>query len=568
MQKRSIVKNLFDGNIEEDFIFPFPTQSEEERENLDFLIDSLRKFAKEKINPKKLEEEGKISWEILNALGEMGIFGMIIPEEYEGFGMSQWAYNRVMEEMAKIDASLATMLGAHESIGVKPLLLYGNEEQKRKFLPSIAKGEKIAAFCLTEASAGSDPSSIKTKAKISDDGKYLILDGSKLFVTNGSFRGIYTVFAKLEDTDEKKDSFIALLVPGDLEGISISKEEEKLGIKASSTVEITFENVKVPKENLIGEIGKGLKIALEALDWGRLGLAAGCVGGAKELLRISSEYSRERVQFGSPISDFELIKKKLSRIAFLTYAADSMVYLTAGISERDDVDFSLESAICKTFASEILWESVNEALQVAGGYGYTKDYPYEKYLRDARINTIFEGTNEIQRLFIALYGIRGVGEYLKQMGRALKSPFTSIGILKDFAYKEIKKRIAPEKLKGIPSPLKREANMVSQYTQALSIWTERVLKRYGKKIIEKEYILERLADVAIYLYGMLATLSKTDSIIKEKSLENSSYEIMLCKAFFFEARKQIRHRISYLNRNIDDFWSEISKNIIKGKTIS
>lgn len=559
--KVSITKSLFDGHIERNLFSPFPQQKEDEKEIVEELLKSWSRFSKERVNPSKMDEEGKIPEGIIKEMANLGFLGISIPEEYGGAGLSQWANCQVMEALAVTDASLATFLGAHLSLCSKGIFYHGNEEQKKKFLPLLTSGERIGAYALTEASAGSDPSSLRTSAKPSEDGKFYILNGTKQFITNGGYKGIYLVFARTED-----DKITGFIVSGDSKGLTVSKEEKKMGIKASSTSEIVLDNVKIPSENMLGEKGQGLKIALEILDWGRLGLAAGCTGGVKVLTRMASEYASQRVQFGSPISNFELIKKKIAHMTFLSYAMESMVYLTASISENPDVDFSLESSICKTFCSEGLWEIANEALQIAGGYGYIEEYPYEKIVRDARINTIFEGTNEIQRMFIALYGIKEIGDYLKKVRKAFQSPFSSLGVLKEFTLKEVKKRITKEKIDGVSDVLKKERKMLEDYVHELGLRSERIIKKYGKKILEKEYIQERLSDIAIYLYGMLATLSKTDTLIKTKGKDACAHEINLCKAFFFHARKNIRHRLSYLERNIDKTWSSISDWVVKNKT--
>ncbi|MGQ9619260.1 MAG: acyl-CoA dehydrogenase family protein [Candidatus Aminicenantia bacterium] len=560
MKKTSITKSLFEGQIEKDLIFPYPEQKEDEKEIIKELISSWRRFSKERIDPAKMDSEGRISENVIKEMANLGILGISIPEEYGGAGLSQWANSQVMEALAVTDASLATFLGAHLSLCSKGVLYHGTDEQKKKFLPLLARGEKIGAYALTEPSAGSDPSSLRTTARPTPDGKFYILNGTKLFITNGGYKGIFLIFAKTED-----DKITGFIVDGDSDGLSVTKEEKKMGIKASSTSEIVLDNVKVPVENMLGEKGHGLRIALEILDLGRLGLAAGCAGGAKALTKLSSDYASQRVQFGSPISNFELIKKKIAQMAFLSYAMDSMVYLTSYLSEMPDVDFSLESSICKTFCSEGLWEIADDALQIAGGYGYIEEYPYEKYLRDSRINIIFEGTNEIQRMFISLYGIKEIGDYFKKIGKALQSPFSSIGVLKEFAIREVSKRLRKEKLYGISDVLKRERKMLEDYVHELGLRTEGIIKKYGKKIIEREYVQERLSDIAIYLYAMLSTLSRTDSLIKNKGEESCSHEINLCKAFFFHARKNIRHRLSYLERNIDRTWDAISEWVVKNK---
>ncbi|NIR51084.1 acyl-CoA dehydrogenase [candidate division KSB1 bacterium] len=555
---KSFSKCLFAGSIEQSLISPFPKMDEEEQENLKLVLDSIRQFMKDQVDPAAIDQKGEIPDEVIKGLAEIGLFGMSIPEEYGGYGFSSTAYNRVFEELAGADASLAVTLGGHQSIGLKALLLYGSEEQKKKYLPELASGESLAAFALTEPGAGSDAAGIQSMAIPDDDNEHYILNGSKIWTTNGGIADFFTVFAKTPIGENEEKKITAFIVTRDMEGFSSGKEEEKLGIHGSSTTEITFDNIKVPKENVIGTVGKGFKVAMEVLNSGRLGLAAGCVGGMKQLLAMSVDHAKNRKQFNAPIAKFEMIQEKISQMAVDTFAAESMIYLTTGLIDRGDVDYSIESAICKVYVSEALWRTVNETMQIAGGIGYSKEYPYERYLRDSRINLIFEGTNEVLRLFISLAGMQEHGEYLKKVGKALQNPLAQLGILTDYAISRLRRRVATEKLSNVHEALHNEADKFAEYAKQLHFAVERVLSKYRKEIIEQEFLLHRIADMAIDLYAMAAVVSRLDSMIKASDVNAVQRELTIGKTFCEEAWRRIRRNSRQIDNNIDSWRRQIA----------
>ena len=554
---RSFSKSLFAGNIEQDLIFPYPEASAEERETLKLLLESVREFARDHVDSAEIDAKGEIPREVLQGLAELGLFGMSVPEEYGGYGFSITAYNRVFEEIAGIDASLAVTLGGHQSIGLKALLLHGTEEQKKKYLPKLASGEWLAAFALTEPGAGSDAAGIQSYAEPQKDGSF-VLNGNKIWITNGGLANFFTVFAKTPVGPDGEKKITAFIVTRDMEGFSSGKEEEKLGIHGSSTTELTFDNVKIPRENVIGELGRGFKVAMEVLNSGRLGLAAGSVGGMKKLLQLSTEHAKNRKQFGQPIAKFEMIQEKISRMAVDTFVAESMVYLTTGLMDRGGVDYSIESAICKVFASEALWRAANEAMQIAGGIGYSKEYPYERALRDSRINLIFEGTNEVMRLFIALSGMQEHGEYLKRVGKALQNPLGELGVLTDYALHRIKDRVSTERLNGVHEALNEEVSKFEEYSKQLHLSAEKALSRFRKKIIEQEFLLHRLADMAIDLYGMAAVISRVDGLLKQEGVKKAQRELTLARTFCEEAWRRIRRNARQVETNIDPWRRHIA----------
>uniref|UniRef100_A0A673GNQ8 Acyl-CoA dehydrogenase family member 9, mitochondrial-like n=1 Tax=Sinocyclocheilus rhinocerous TaxID=307959 RepID=A0A673GNQ8_9TELE len=383
--------------------FPYPEISKEELEELNQLVQPVEKFFNEDVDSKKIDHEAVIPPETLNGLKELGLFGIQVPEEYGGLGLSNTMYAR-LGEITSLDGAIAVTLAAHQAIGLKGILIAGNDAQKAKYLPKLATGEHIAAFCLTEPGSGSDAASIQTRATLTEDGKHFLLNGSKFWISNGGWADIMTVFARTEVVDkdgQKKDKITAFIVERAFGGVTSGKPEDKLGIRGSNTCEITFEDTKVPIENVIGEVGGGFKVAMNILNNGRFSMGSAGAGMIKRLIVNSIWFY------------FALAQDKFATMALNAFVMESMAYLTAGMMDRPGVpDCSLEAAMVKVFSSEGSWICVSEALQVLGGLGFTKNYPYERYLRDCRILQIFEGTNEILRMYIALTGMQYAGKIL------------------------------------------------------------------------------------------------------------------------------------------------------------
>ena len=358
------------------------------------LRDMTRDFVNNEIKPiaSKIDAEEKIPTELIQKMAELGFLGVSFPEEYGGGGFGEMGYCLMQEEIARGCMSTATFVGAHQSIGANAIYLGGSEEQKQKYLTPLAKGEKIGAFCLTEASAGSDSFNVKTRARL--DGNEWVINGEKLWITNGGIAGIVSVFARTEK------GVSAFIVDTSTPGYQPGPSEKKMGIKGSTTNAITFDNVRIPKENLLGVDGRGFLLAMKTLDAGRLGLGAACLGACKELLEASTRYAKQRKQFDQPISNFQAIQYMLSEMAVMIFAMESMVYRTAFDYDLKK-DVSRQSAIVKLFCSESLDKIADYAVQIHGGMGYSRELPIERYYRDSRINRIFEGTSEIQKGIIA-----------------------------------------------------------------------------------------------------------------------------------------------------------------------
>ncbi len=363
-------------------------------EEQQMLRDMTRDFVNNEIKPiaAKIDAEEKIPNELIQKLGELGFLGVVFPEEYGGGGFGEVGYCLMQEEIARGCMSTATFIGAHQSIGSNVIYIGGNEEQKQKYLTPLAKGEKIGAFCLTEAQAGSDSFNVKTRAHL--EGNEWVINGEKLWITNGGIADIVSVFAR---TDKGISAFI---VETKTPGYSAGPPEKKMGIKGSTTNAITFDNVRIPKENLIGTEGRGFILAMKTLNAGRLGLGAACIGASKELLEMSTQYAKQRKQFDQSISNFQAVQFMLSEMAILLYAMESMVYRTA-VDYDAKKDVNRQSAIVKIFCSESLDKIADFAVQIHGGMGYSRELPIERFYRDSRINRIFEGTSEIQKGIIA-----------------------------------------------------------------------------------------------------------------------------------------------------------------------
>jgi acyl-CoA dehydrogenase family protein 9 len=550
MIEESFMKSVFHGVIEEGVLFPYPEPGQTEVDNLHAMLDSVRRFCAQNVDSAKIDREHAIPDAVLSGLKELGLFGLLIPQEYGGVGLTVTGYARIMQEVAALDSSLAVMLGAHQSIGLKGLLLFGTEAQKKKYLPRLATGEMIAAFALTEPGAGSDAAAIQTRAEPSNDG--FVLNGSKIWITNGGYADLFTVFARTSSKEEGAKPKITAFLVERAAGVKNGPNEHKLGIRGSSTTEVFFEDVSVPAENVLGERGRGFKVAMEVLNSGRLGLASGCVGLSRRLIKMATDRVQERKAFGRPIGEFGLIKDKIAMMMADTYAVESMTYMTTGLVDRSVHDYSVESAICKVFGSEMLWRTVNETLQIAAGIGYMQDYPYERLLRDARINLIFEGTNEILRCFIALSGMQGPGRELVEVARAMREPIKGFGLLSDFAIRKAKTALGRERLTLTHPLLNREGVVFEDYTAELAKNVDKALRKHGKNIAEMQYTQKRIADMAMDLYAVASVIARTTKAIQKRGEEGARREIDLTTIFVSSAEQRLEANTRAFDKNDDE----------------
>lgn len=551
MREQSFMKSLFFGVIDENLVFPWPDPDAAQADQLHVMLDEVRRFFDRSVDSARIDHEQRIGDDVLRGLKELGLFGMLVPQSFGGVGLTSTGYARVMQEVASLDSSIAVTLGAHQSIGMKALLLFGTDEQKSKYLPRLATGEMVAAFALTEPGAGSDAAAIQTRAEPRADGSYL-LNGSKIWISNGGFADFFTVFARTSPAEEGLKPKITAFIVERAWGVKNGPQEHKLGIRGSSTTEVFFEDVVLPPGHVLGEPGRGFKVAMEVLNSGRLGLASGCVGMCKRLIKMATERCAERRAFGRPIGEFGLIKDKIATMMADTWALESMTYLTTGVIDAGVADYSVESAICKVYGSETCWRVVNEALQIAAGIGYMAEYPYERLLRDARINLIFEGTNEILRAFIALSGMQGPGRELADVARAMREPIKGFGLLGEFALRKARTALGRERMTRHHPILNREAVVFEEYVQALASDVDKVLRKHGRDIAEMQYTQKRTAEIAIDLYAIAACIARTTRAIEKRGEEGARREIDLTSVFVASAEKRLSRIVAEVDKNDDE----------------
>ncbi|OZM55996.1 acyl-CoA dehydrogenase [Lottiidibacillus patelloidae] len=476
-----------------------------------------------------------LSLKLLKKAGELGLLGADVPEKYGGIDLDKISSSIITEKFA-LAGSFSLSYGAHVGIGSLPIVFFGNEAQKKKYLPDLASGEKIAAYALTEPGSGSDALGAKTVAKLNDEGTHYILNGEKQWITNAGFADVFIVYAKIDG-----DKFTAFIVERDLQGVSTGPEEKKMGIKGSSTRTLILEDVVVPKENVLGEIGKGHIIAFNILNIGRYKLAVGCVGGCKRAIEISAQYANERQQFKLPIAKFTIIQQKLADMAIQTYATESSVYRTVGLFEdslsrlseeqledgqetaKAIADYALECSLNKVFASEALDFVADEAVQIHGGYGFMSEYEVETIYRNSRINRIFEGTNEINRLLVPATIMR----------KAMKGELPLME--KATALQEELLMMMPEQPGD--SPLEREKAIVSMSKKVFLMAAGLAVQKYGEKLEREQEVLANIADIVSEIYAMESCLLRAEKELNKG--ENADLKIKYTEVFCQESMDRI-----------------------------
>jgi acyl-CoA dehydrogenase family protein 9 len=553
----SFAKSLFLGEIHEDVVFPYPQPDRDEQDKIRGLVKSVRELGATKIDPRRMEDDRWVPDELLAEMGERGLMGLYVPEEYGGQGLTQTGYCRVFEEFAQIDPTLSVVLGVHQSIGMKGIVLFGSDEQKERFLPDLASGRKLAAFVLTEPNAGSDAYNIESRAVLQPDGSW-VLNGEKRYIGNGSRAGVLVTFARAEV--DGKDSHIALILEQGMEGLEVGKRYDTMGLRANDLRQLYFKDVRVPPENVLGEPGEGFRIAMHVLNNGRMSLGTGSVGGAKRMLDLAIAHVKERRQFGAPLADFELVQDKIGWMVSYLFGLESMAYLTTGLVDAGVPDYSVESAICKVAATEFTWYQVNRALQLAGGQGYMRDEPYEKVLRDLRIFPIFEGANDVMREFIALTGIKPLGDELAELGDLnISDPIHSIGVLADYVGSRVKRELRPQRITRAHDELGALADSVGDQVKQLRSVAESLLRKHGKGIVTRQFQLKRLADAVADIYAQIATLSRVSAIFDEHGVEPSGQERFIAETFCKRAAARVESQFNQVESNDDERVVAIAK---------
>ncbi|MDQ6873057.1 MAG: acyl-CoA dehydrogenase family protein [Gemmatimonadota bacterium] len=559
-QNPSFTRGLFAGVVLDSLLFPYPhgldERNPDEARTVRRLIKELRRMDGDLIDSSRFDEEETIPENVIRAFAEIGMLGLTIPKKYGGLELSSSAYARVFETLSTIDASLAVMVGVHCGLGSKAIALHGNDEQKERYLPPLARGDFLAAYALTEPEVGSDAQNIKTTATLAKDGSHWRLNGRKIWIGNGHRAGVIATFAQafVQRRGETVPRMTAFLIRPDMPGFRVVGTVRKLGIRGSTQAELSYDGLQVPADHLLGSVGRGFSVAVHVLNAGRLTLAAGCTGGTKRTLREMAAYGEQRVQFGHPLADFEITQRKLSRMASEIYASDAMLGVLASLVDRGDNDFSLEAACAKVFASEMVWRAADDMVQLAGGRGYVKPYPYERFLRDSRINRIFEGANEVLRLFIALNGVQAPAEALKEIGSALRRPLRNLGLLSGYATSRVKLRLGQTSTLDIDvnERLKKHKDYFEKHVAELGSGTDRAIVRHREKIVDRQLVLERLANMAIDLFATASVIARTQSLIDERGVDACENEIALCDLFCVEAGRRFRGNRNMLDAREED----------------
>ena len=472
-----------------------------------------------------LEEKGTVPADLMKKLGRNNFFGLTIPRKYGGVGLNLRQYLHIVETLASQNMSLGILALAHLSIGIKGIVLFGNEKQKHKYLVPAASGEMIFSYALTEPQTGSDARNIQTVATVSEDGSHFILNGSKTYITNANYAGGLTVFAQLDP--DKPGHMGAFIVETAWDGVKVGKDMPKMGLKASSTAAIQFQDVKVPKENLLGRPGDGFRIAMVILNYGRLALGAASAGMMKQSLLDMNDRAASRKQFGVSINQFELIQEKMVKARINGYVASAMTTFTAGMLESNPTaTVAIESSHCKLFGTTRAWETVYDALQVAGGSGYLTTQPYEKRMRDFRVTTIFEGTTEIHSIYPALFVLRTLSKRLQAEKSGRLPQF--LGLVKKFFYRTRWPVAFDEKM------MNRALRFAKASARRIRLMILVGFLIYGESITRQEFFLRRISTLSLYVYGIIAVLAKLEAA--RKSGRRIKAELNILAYFLEEAR--------------------------------
>jgi alkylation response protein AidB-like acyl-CoA dehydrogenase len=544
----SFTRALFLGAIRHDFLFPFPdtldVSNPDEAKVVRRLIRGLRALDGTLIDPARFDAEETVPEEVLTAFAELGMFGLTIPKKYGGLGLSSTAYGRVFAALCAIDPSLGVIVGVHCGLGAKSIVLFGDQEQKERYLPRLATGSMFAAYALTEPNIGSDAQHVESTAVRAPSGDGWLVTGRKIWIGLGHRAGVITTFAQTEVVrrDAKVMRPTAFLVEPDTPGFRVVGTFSKMGIRGSTQAELEYNSVFVPDDRVLHDPGSGFTVAVHVLNAGRHSLSCACTGATRKILGEMTAYAAQRVQFGKPIADYEITQRKIAATAIDLYASEAMVAVLSSLMDSDDADVALEAACAKVFSSEMIWRTADEMVQIAGGRGFVKPHPYERYLRDARINRIFEGTNEILRLFIALNGLQEQGDKLKELGAALKHPLRNLGQLGEFASSRVLTRFGRgtdlevefhESLKGHERYFEKH---VAEFKRA----AEDAVMQYRQHIVEHQFVLERLANMTIELFARAATLARTQKAIDDAGAEASARAISMCGMFCVESGRRFR----------------------------
>src|SRR6184192_806123 len=554
-QALGFVKGLFQGHFVSDWVMPYPRIAAGKQVELDKTLKELREFLGAKLDPTEIDRNADIPRSVFDGLGRVGVLGMTAPKEYGGRGFTQMANCKILEEIGRRCASTSVFVNAHHSIGIRALLLFGTHEQKQRWLPKLSTGEQLGAFALTEREAGSDAANVQMQARPTQDGSHFILNGEKRYITNAGIAQVLTVMARTPMVGSDKTAITAFLVTPDMPGFTILEARmPKMGIRGTATGRFALRDVKVPKENILGPMGKGLKVALTVLDFGRTTFGACCTGAAKTCLRLAIEHANTRKQFNKTLGNFHLVQKKIARIAADAYAMDAMTTITAALIDRGLEDYMLETAMLKVFTTERLWECINDVFQIYGGSAYFVDRPLERMMRDARINQIGEGANEVLTSFIALVGMRGPGMEFKEIYDTMMKPSRD-GFIKAWAAGK-NRLIAAVRVPEVPvqsEQMREQARQLGRLIRRFNFAVNRALITYREPILDMQLVQERIANAAMDLFASTCVLSRKDGEIQfaRRNGDAAAPDHSAADLFLRQSFRRIRGFLAGLTDNDD-----------------
>ncbi len=548
----SLAKGLFLGELHQDLATPYPMLDPAERRRVNGLIASLHQIRDEIYDPRHIEEQRWIGDEVIAALGEAGLLGLYVPEQYGGQGLSQTGYCRVSEEFGRIDGTLAVITGVHMSIGYKAIHMFGSDAQKERFLPDLAAGRKLAGFALTEPTTGSDAFDLQTRAERQADGSWK-LNGEKRWIGNGN-RDVVVCFARSEE-----HGHVALILTPGMDGFGSPFRYDTMGLRGNDLRHLTFSDVTVPSENLIGEPGDGFQIAMNVLNNGRMSLGTGSIGSVKKLIDLTVAHIHDRRQFGQRLADFELVQEKVAWMTAQLYGLEATAYLTTGMMDTGVEDVSLESAMIKIAGTEFLWYAANRAFQLRGGEAYMNDSPFPKILRDIRIFPIFEGSNDVLRAFVALSGLKVVGDELEGLEDLdLLSPVRSGGLVLDYVMSKVRRRVAPARLTHVHPELRPLAAPLSDQVGRLREQSERLLREHGRGIRSHQHHQKRLAAISMDIVGQIATLSRITAKMNQEGADGTATERFIAETYTSRAAARVDREFDRIDHNDDHVTDQIA----------
>src|ERR1700704_3521853 len=553
-QALGFAKGLFLGRFVADWAMPYPRIPAAQQAELDQSLAEIRAFLDEHLDPVAIDRNADIPHHLIDGLGQTGVLGMTAPKEYGGRGFSQRAYCKILEEIGARCASTSFFTNAHHSIGIRALLLFGTREQKQRWLPPLVTGQQLAAFALTEEQAGSDAANVQTTASPTADGAHYVLNGEKRYITNAAVAQVLTVMARTPVPGSDKSAITAFLVTPDMPGFTMLEPRmEKVGIRGTATGRFAMKDMAVPKENILGPLGKGLKVALTVLDFGRTTFGACCTGAAKTCLSLAVEHANTRRQFKKTLGDFDLVKKKIGRMAADAYAMEAMTAVTASLIDRGLEDYMIETAMLKVFTTERLWDAINDAFQIHGGSAYFNDSPLERMLRDARINQIGEGSNEVLTSFIALVGMRGPGMEFKEIYDTMFQPSRGLGKAWTAGMNRLGAAVRIPSVPVKSETLRAQASQLGRVIWGFNLSGNRALIRYREPVMDMQLVQERIAGVGMEMFASACVISRLDSELQGVAQNGASApgDRRAAQLFLSQSFHRMRRFLAELTDNDD-----------------